>query len=54
MENVPGARSTDDLDMSVMVGAVTTRVQARQEAVWKPLRVRDAVKHTGVDQAELV
>ena len=52
--NVPGARNPDDPDMSVMVGAVTTRAQARQEAVWKPLRVPDAVKHTGVDRAELI
>ena len=28
--NVPGARNLDDPDMSVMVGAVTTRAQARQ------------------------
>ena len=52
--NVPGARNPDDPNMSVMVGAVTTRAQARQEAVRKPLRVPDAVKHTGVDQAELI
>ena len=52
--NVPGARNPDDPDMSVMVGAVTTRAQARQEAVRKPLRVPDAVKHTGVDRAELI
>ena len=51
--NVPGARSPDDPDMSVMVSAVTTRAQARQEAVRKPLRVPDAVKPTGVDRAEL-
>ena len=30
-----------------MVGVVTIRAQARQEAVWKSLRVPDAVKHTG-------
>ena len=52
--NVPGARSPDDLDMSVMVGVVTTRAQARQEAVRKLLRVPDAVKHTGVNRAELI
>ena len=52
--NVPGARNTDDPDMSVMVNAVTTRAQARQEAVQNPLRVPDAVKHTGVDRAELI
>ena len=37
-----------------MVSAVTTRPQARQEVVRKPLRVPDAVKHTGVDRAELI
>ena len=52
--NVPGARNPDDLDMSVLVGAVTTRAQARQEAVRVPLRVPDAGKHAGVDQAELI
>ena len=54
VRNVPGARNADDPDMSVMVGAVTTRAQARQEAARKPLRVRDAVKHTGVDRARLI
>ena len=49
--HIPGARNPDDPDMSVMVSAVTTRGQARQEAVRKPLRVPDAVKHTGVDRA---
>ena len=52
--NVTGARNPDDPDMSVMVGAVKTRAQARQEAVWKPLRVPDAVKHTAVDRVELI
>ena len=47
--NVPGARNPDDPDMPVMVGAVTTRAQARQEAVRKQLRVPNAVTHTGVD-----
>ena len=37
-----------------MVGAVTTKAQTRQEAVRKPLGVPDAVKHTGVDRAELI
>ena len=54
VENVPGARNPDDPDTSVMVGDVTTRAQARQEAVRKPLRVPDAGKHAGVDQAELI
>ena len=44
--NVPGARNLDDPDMSVMVSAVMTRAQEIQEAVRKPLRVPDAVKHT--------
>ena len=52
--NVVGARNPDDPDMSVLVGAVTTRAQGRQEAVRKPLRVPDAVKHTEVDRAELI
>ena len=52
--NVPGARNPDDPNISVMVGAVTTRAQARQEAERKPLRVPDDVKHTGVDRAELI
>ena len=47
--NVPGARNQEDSDISVMVVAVRTRAQARQEAVWKPLRVPGAVKHTGMD-----
>ena len=47
--NVPDSRNADDPHMSAMVGAVTTRAQARQEAVRKPLRVPDVVKHTGVD-----
>ena len=54
MGNVPGARNSDDPDMSVMVSAVTNRAQTRQEAVRKPLRVPDAVKHTGVHKAELL
>ena len=52
--NVPGARNPDGPDMSVMAGAVTTRAQARQEAVRKPLRVPDPVNHTGVVRAELI
>ncbi|KAK3710269.1 hypothetical protein RRG08_067266 [Elysia crispata] len=35
--NVPGARNPDDPDMTAMVGAVTTRAQARQEVRHKPL-----------------
>ena len=39
--NVPDARNPDDPDMSVMVSAVTTRAQVRQEAVCKLLGVPD-------------
>ena len=52
--NVPGARNPDDPDMTAMVGAVTTRAQARQEVRHKPLTVPDTPKHTGVDRRELV
>ena len=52
--NVPGARNPDDSDVTVIVSEVTTRSQARQKAVRKPLRVSDAAKHTGVDRAELI
>ena len=52
--SVPGARNADDPDMSVMVSAVTTRALERQEAVRKPLRVPDSVKHTGVDRAKQI
>ncbi|KAK3781801.1 hypothetical protein RRG08_026983 [Elysia crispata] len=37
-----------------MVGAVTTRAQARQEVSHKPLTVPDTPKHTGVDRRELI
>ena len=47
--NVSGARNPGDPNMSVMVSAVMTWPQTRQEAVRKPLKVPDAVKHTGVD-----
>ena len=52
--NVPGARNPDDPDMTAMVGAVTTRVQARQEVRHRPLTVPDTPKHTGVDRRELI
>ena len=52
--NVPGAMNPEDPDMSVRVSAVTTRAPERQEAGRKPLRVPDAMKHTGVDRAELI
>ena len=42
--NVPGARNPDDPDMTAMVGAVTTRAQARQE-------VKQATYSTGYTQA---
>ena len=44
--NVPGARNPDDPDMTAMVGAVTTRAQARQEVRHRPLTVPDTPKHT--------
>ena len=52
--NVPGARNPDDPDMTAMVGAVTTRPQARQEVRHKLLTVADTPKHTGVDRGELI
>ena len=52
--NVPGARNPDDPDMTAMVGAVTTRAQARQEVRHRPLTVPDTPKHTEVDQRELI
>ncbi|GFN80205.1 hypothetical protein PoB_000671100 [Plakobranchus ocellatus] len=39
--NLEGARSPEDPDMSMVVGAATTRAQAKREAVIKPLRVPD-------------
>ncbi|GFS23662.1 hypothetical protein ElyMa_001645200 [Elysia marginata] len=41
VEKVDEARSPEDPDMSVMVGATTTRAQAKRGAVTKPLRVPD-------------
>ena len=52
--NVTGAQNPDDPDMAAMVGAVTTRAQARQEVKHKPLTVPGTPKHTGVDQRELI
>ena len=40
--------------MTVMIGAVTTRAQARQEVRHKPLSVPDTPKHTGVNREELI
>ncbi|GFS22033.1 hypothetical protein ElyMa_001607300 [Elysia marginata] len=50
--NVDGARSPEDPDMSVMVGAATTRAQAKRDAVTKPLRVPDMERHGGVDREQ--
>ena len=52
--NVPSARNPDDPDLTAMVGAVTTRAQARQEVKHKPLTVPGTPKHTGVDRRELI
>ncbi|GFS22004.1 reverse transcriptase [Elysia marginata] len=52
--NVDGARSPEDPDMSVMVGAAMTRAQAKRDAVTKPLRVPDMESHGGVEQSSLV
>ncbi|GFR92595.1 hypothetical protein ElyMa_006204200 [Elysia marginata] len=48
------ARSPEDPDMSVMVGATTTRAQAKRDAVTKPLRVPDMERHGGVDREQLI
>ena len=52
--NVPGARNPDDPDITAMVGAVTSRVQARQEVKHKPRTVPGTPKHTGVNRRELI
>ncbi|GFS27398.1 hypothetical protein ElyMa_005265300 [Elysia marginata] len=40
--------------MSVMVGAATTRAQAKRDAVTKPLLVPDMERHGGVDREQLI
>ncbi|GFR58247.1 hypothetical protein ElyMa_000025200 [Elysia marginata] len=52
--NVDGARSPEDPDMSVMVGAATTRAQAKGDLVTKPLRGPDMERHGGVDREQLI
>ncbi|KAK3800341.1 hypothetical protein RRG08_052727 [Elysia crispata] len=44
--NVPGARNPDDPDMTAMVGAVTTRSQARQEVKHKPHCTQEWIEET--------
>ena len=48
--NFPSARNPDDPDMTTMVGALTTRAQARQEVRHKALTIPNTPKHTRVDQ----
>ncbi|GFO13784.1 Pol polyprotein [Plakobranchus ocellatus] len=52
--NVEGARSPEDPDMSMVVGAATTRAQAKRKAVTKPLRVPDIERHAGVGREQLI
>ncbi|GFR59146.1 hypothetical protein ElyMa_000049600 [Elysia marginata] len=52
--NVDGARGPEDPGMSMMVGAATTRAQAKRDAVTKPLRVPDMERHGGVDREQLI
>ncbi|GFO10439.1 hypothetical protein PoB_003694400 [Plakobranchus ocellatus] len=52
--NVEGARSPEDPDMSVMVGAATTGAQEKRKAVTKPLRVPDIERHAGVGREQLI
>ncbi|GFR58041.1 reverse transcriptase [Elysia marginata] len=40
--------------MSVIVGAATTRAQAKCDAVTKPLRVPDMERYRGVDREQLI
>ncbi|GFS01795.1 Gypsy retrotransposon integrase-like protein 1 [Elysia marginata] len=54
VRNVDGARSPENPDMSVMVGAATTRAQAKRDAVKKPLRVPDMERHGRVDREQLI
>ncbi|GFO14971.1 LOW QUALITY PROTEIN: hypothetical protein PoB_004147600 [Plakobranchus ocellatus] len=51
---VEGARSPEDPDMSMMVGAATTWAQMKREAVTKPLQGPDIERHVGVDREQLV
>ncbi|GFR68174.1 reverse transcriptase [Elysia marginata] len=54
VENVDGARSPEDPDMSVAVGAAMTRTQAKRDAVTEPLRGPDMERHGGVDREQLI
>ena len=48
------ARNPDDPDMTAMVGAVTTRTQARQEVMHRPLTLPDTPNYRGMDRRELI
>ncbi|GFO27103.1 hypothetical protein PoB_005360800 [Plakobranchus ocellatus] len=52
--DLEGARSPEDTDMSMMVGAATTRAQVKREALTMPLRVPDIERHVGVDREQLI
>ncbi|GFN82371.1 5' exonuclease apollo [Plakobranchus ocellatus] len=52
--NVEGDRRLEDPDMSVMVGAATTRAQVKRKVVTKPLCVPDTERNVGVDREQLI
>ncbi|RUS73848.1 hypothetical protein EGW08_018392 [Elysia chlorotica] len=52
--NVDGARNHEDPDTSMVVGAVTTRAQARKEGKPRALEVPERERHAGIDRTELI